>query len=104
MNEYAITITTCANKENAKAIGRELVKKRLAACVQLFPIESIYTWMGEICEEAEVVLFIKSKTAAFEQIAASIKECHSYDLPEIIQIPITKGMPEYLRWIDELTN
>ena len=98
-NEYSLAITTCASKESAKAIAMLLVEKRLAACVQMFPIESVYAWRGEICDENEIALFIKSKSAAFGKIMAAIRECHAYEVPEIIQIPITGGLPEYLEWI-----
>ena len=102
--EYSIVFTTCADKESAKAIAMLLVEKRLAACVQLFPIESIYVWQGKICDDSETALLIKSKTALFEEISAAIKGNHSYEVPEIIQIPITDGHHEYLKWIDGNTG
>jgi len=97
---YSLTITTFADKESAKTVARHLVEKRLAACVQMFPIESIYMWKGEICDDGEIVLFIKSRAELFDQIKTAIKENHGYEVPEIIQIPITDGLPEYLKWID----
>jgi len=100
-NGYSIIITTTADKDSARKIAKLLVEKRLAACVQMFPIESIYYWQDKICEENEITLFIKSKTALFEEIKAAIRENHVYEVPEIIQIPITNGLPEYLKWIDD---
>jgi len=97
----SIIIATAANKDSAKKIARLLVEKRLAACAQMFPIESVYLWQGEICEDSETALLIKSKTALFGEIKAAIKEAHSYEVPEIIQIPITNGLPEYLKWIGD---
>ena len=102
--EYSITITTCAGKESAKAIARLLVEKRLAACVQMVPIESVYLWQGEICEDCEIALLIKSKTALFEEISSAIRENHVYEVPEIIQTPITDGLPEYLKWIGDCSK
>ena len=99
-NEYSMIITTYPDKDTAKKTARLLVEKRLAACVQMFPIESVYLWKEKICDENEIMLFIKSKTALFDRISAAIKENHSYEVPEIIQIPITDGLPEYLRWIE----
>lgn len=100
MNEgFSIVLSTFADKVSAERIAKLLVEQRLAACVQMFPIESIYLWEGEVCQECEVILFIKSKTEAFENISATIKAHHSYDVPEIIQIPITDGLPQYLRFI-----
>jgi periplasmic divalent cation tolerance protein len=101
--EYSLIITTTANREAAREIARLLVEKRLAACGQIFPIESIYFWQDKICEENETMLFIKSKTALFDEIKAAIRENHVYEVPEIIQIPITDGLPEYLKWINDCT-
>ena len=103
-NEYSIVITTAGSKDAAKKIANLLVEKRLAACVQMFPIESVYSWQGKICEDDEVTLFIKSKTALFDEISAAIKANHEYEVPEIIQIPIINGLPDYLKWIDGCTH
>lgn len=100
-SEYSITITTFADKESAKKTAKLLVEQQLAACVQIFPIESVYHWKGEICDENEVMLFIKSKTVLFDKIKDAIREIHPYEVPEIVQIPIADGLPEYLRWMDE---
>ena len=98
---YSLIITTAPSKESAKIIAGFLVEKQLAACVQMFPIESVYTWKGETCNEDEIVLFIKSKSSFFDKIKTAIKENHKYEIPEIIQVPITDGLPEYLKWIDD---
>ena len=101
MSKYSIIISTFGDKESAKKTAKMLVEQRLAACVQLFPIESIYLWKDKITEDDEIVLLIKSKTELFEEITTFIKKNHSYDVPEIIQIPITDGLPQYLNWIDD---
>jgi periplasmic divalent cation tolerance protein len=98
-SEYTITIATCPDKETAKSIAKLLVEQRLAACVQMFPIESIYIWHDKVCDENEVMLLIKSKKELFYKISALIRESHTYEVPEIIQIPIADGLPEYLGWI-----
>jgi len=103
MSDYSIVVSTFPDKESAKKTAKLLVGKRLAACVQIFPIESVYLWQNEICDETETMLFIKSQTSHFEKISAMIKENHTYDVPEIIQIPISNGLPEYLQWIDDCT-
>jgi periplasmic divalent cation tolerance protein len=100
-NNYSIIITTTPNKELAKKIAKLLVERHLAACVQMLPIESIYQWQGKICEENEIMLIIKSKNGLFEEIKTAIKENHTYEVPEIIQTPITDGLPDYLKWIDD---
>jgi len=99
---YSIIITTTPDRDSAKHIAKLLVENHLAACVQMFPIESVYTWKGEVCDENEIKLLIKSKTEFFEKISAAIKEIHKYEVPEIIQIPVTNGLPEYLKWIDDI--
>jgi len=100
-SEYSVVLSTFADKDSAKKIAKLLVEQRLASCVQIFPIESIYFWKEEIYDECEIMLFIKSKTTMFDKIATTIKTHHPYEVPEIVQIPISGGLPEYLRWIDD---
>ena len=102
-NAYSLIIATTSDRESAKKIARLLVEKRLAACAQLLPIESVYRWKDEINEENEIALFIKSRTALFEKVKTAIKENHAYEVPEIVQLPITDGLPEYLNWIGDCT-
>ena len=99
--EYIMVITTCSDKESAKRLANVLVGERLAACAQLTPIESIYAWKGEVCIENETMLLLKTKEALFDKLVAVIKENHLYEVPEIVQLPITSGLPEYLSWMDE---
>ena len=96
--DYSIITATYPDKESAKRTAKLLVEQRLAACVQIFPIESVYLWQGEICDECEVMLLVKSRVALFDKIVAVIRENHSYEVPEIAQVPITDGLPEYLKW------
>ncbi|MDR0197102.1 MAG: divalent-cation tolerance protein CutA [Oscillospiraceae bacterium] len=101
MSECSIILTTYPDKASARKIAKLLVEKRLAACVQLFPIESVYSWKNEICEEKETMLFIKSRTELFGEISAAIKENHYHKVPEIVRVPIADGLPDYLKWIGE---
>ena len=100
--EYAIVLCTCPDKATARRIARRLVQERLAACVQAFPIESVYIWQGEVCEDAEMALLIKSRAQMFPRIAAAIKEIHPYEIPEIVRLPIADGWPPYLDWIEKV--
>ena len=100
---YSIIIATYKDKESAKEAAGTLVENRLAACVQILPIDSVYLWQGEICSDSEALLLIKSKTELFDKVAKVIMENHEYELPEIIQVPITCGLPEYLKWIANST-
>jgi len=102
--DYSIVVTTAADGDSARKIARLLVERRLAACAQMLPIESVYRWKGEVCEGNETTLFIKSRTALFDEIKAAIRETHVYEVPEIIQVPITDGLPEYLGWVDDCTE
>ena len=103
-NEYSIIITTYPGKESAKEIAVQLVEHKMAASVQMFPIESVYRWKGEVCEANEIVLMIRTKTGLFSEVSSFIKSNHPYELPEIIQIPIADGLPDYLCWIGENTK
>ena len=100
-NEYSVIMAAFPDKDSAKKTAKLLVERRLAACVQMFPIESVYLWKGEVRDENEIMLYIKSKTVLFGEISAAIRANHSYEVPEIIQIPITDGLPEYLKWIGD---
>jgi len=100
--EYSMVITTTRDNESAKKLAGALLEARLAACVQFLPAESMYIWQGAICIDNETVLFIKTKTALLDKLTVTIKENHSYEIPEIIQLPITDGSPDYLKWIGSL--
>ncbi len=96
--------TTCTNKDEASKIAKVLVYKKLAACVQMSEIESIYKWEGEFCNDKEILLNIKTKKENFKKIKSKIKELHSYDLPEIISINIDNVSKDYKKFIGENTN
>jgi len=100
VTDYSVILSTFPDRDSAKNVAKMLVTRRLAACVQLLPINSVYSWKGEICDDDEVLLLIKTSVALFEQVATAIKDAHSYEVPEIIQVPIIGGLPEYLNWID----
>lgn len=98
-----IVKTTCASKEEAKYIANILVKERLAACVQLNEIESIYFWKDEICSDNETLLSIKTKKELFSKVQSRILELHSYDVPQIIEIEVSNISEDYLKFIKENT-
>ena len=90
---------TCKDKKEAKKIGFSLVKNKLASCVNIFPIESIYRWQGKIVQEKEAVLIVKTLKKNFKKIEKEVKKLHSYSLPCILEIPIKRGNKEYLEWL-----
>jgi len=99
--DYAVVLSTCATEEDAKPIIDSLLSKGLAACVQILPINSYYLWKGSVENDSEVLLLIKCKRSKFENIKNEILDIHNYEIPEIIQVPITGGLDKYLAWIDD---
>ena len=97
--KICIVQTTCKDMIEAKKIANILIEKKLAACVQITDIESVYVWDNKICNDSEKLLCIKTKIKHFKKIKRKIKENHSYDLPEIIQINIDNASKEYLKFI-----
>jgi periplasmic divalent cation tolerance protein len=105
MTDKIIVLTTCASQPEAENIARLLVESHLAACVNILPgIRSVYHWQGKIQEETEILLVIKSRRALFEQLEKAIVSVHSYEVPEIIAIPIVEGALSYLRWLSRETE
>ena len=98
---YAIVLTTASSEAEAETLSTALIAARLAACVNVAPIRSIYHWQGEVHNEAEWQLIIKTRLDAFDAIAQKIKELHSYEVPELIALPLATGSPDYLSWIDQ---
>lgn len=103
-NEYCVVTATFPDKKTAKRIAKLIVEKKLAACVQVLPVDSVYRWMGEIYEESEFKLFIKTRTEMFDKVAEQIRSNHSYEVPELVQIPVTGGSEDYLKWISDCTE
>ena len=94
-------LTTTSTEKQAQALAHSLVQVRLAACVHIQPLRSVYRWKDEVFDEPEWRLAIKTTAERLESIERHIKERHSYETPEIVSIEIDGGSMEYLRWIDE---
>ena len=103
MQCHSIYITT-KDEEEAKRIGKTLVEEKLAACVNIYPVESIYRWEGNIEEDIEAAMLVKTKAGLVEKVISRVRELHSYEVPCIVSLPIEKGNPEYLKWIEESTR
>ena len=100
-----IVVYVTAPPAEAPAIARALVERRLAACANIIPsIRSIYSWKGEICDDEEALLVIKTRRALFDALRAAVVELHSYEVAEVIALPIVAGNPPYVAWIDEMTS
>jgi len=96
-------LTTTGDPQEAERIAELLVTRRLAACVQTTGITSRYVWKGQYTREDETLLLIKTTTRLALEVERAIRENHSYEVPEIIQVPIERGLDAYLQWIAEST-
>jgi periplasmic divalent cation tolerance protein len=102
--KYIKVLVTCP-VDKAPELAQALVKARLAACVNIISgVQSIYTWEGEVCDDAEALLVIKSRGALFDALRARVVELHPYDVPEVIALPIVAGHAPYLEWLEESTR
>lgn len=99
-----IVMTTTGTEDEAESLAAAIVEARLAACVQIQRVRSLYVWEGEIRREPEWQLSMKTRTGRYAALEAFIRERHSYAVPEIVQMPITAGAPAYLRWMGEATT
>lgn len=104
LTNYGVVLVTVDTQIAAQEIARALVSDRLAACVNLFPIHSVYTWEGKVQEAAEWQLVIKTDLALFSDIEEILQDLHPYDVPEILAIPIQHGNAPYLAWLAESTR
>jgi len=98
---HQIIFCTCPDQDTAKKIARLLVANNQAACVNILPgITSIYRWQGQLESAQEHLLLIKAHKDHYPAIETTLRAHHPYELPEIIAVPIERGLPEYLNWID----
>jgi len=102
--EYGIVMTTFSDPEIGRRLTEGLLGKQLAACVQTMDIRSTYRWKGAVQNETEVLMLIKTKSSLYSEVEAFIRATHDYEVPEIIQLPITAGLPEYLKWMGDETR
>ena len=102
MSGHIVVFTTAGSEEEAKKISQGLVQKKLAYCVNTIPsIQSTYHWEGKLCVDKELLLIIKTQEKKFTALKTWILENHSYDVPEVIALPITQGSADYLKCIDD---
>ena len=103
-SSYCLVMVTVASSEEGKKIAQALLTGKLAACISMTPVESFYTWQEEINHDREWQLFIKTRFNLFSQVAEKIQALHSYEVPEIIALPILAGSQPYLNWIADSTK
>ena len=102
MTDAIQIVTTAPDKDLAQRIAHALVEQRLAACVQIAgPVESVYRWQGQIESATEWQCWIKTTAERYADVERTIRQMHSYTVPEILATPITAGNPDYLKWLAE---
>lgn len=100
MDDAIIVLTNMPDRDAALKLARELVAKRLVACVNVLAgCTSVYRWKGEIEEADEVPVLIKTRAGRYDEVEAAIRRLHPYELPEIVAVPVTRGLDEYLEWV-----
>src|SRR5438876_12068144 len=97
-----VVLTTLANDADARALVTALVAARLVACGTLLPgARSIYRWAGQVTEEAEVVVLLKTDASRWDALCAAVRERHPYEVPELLALPVERGLDRYLAWLTQ---
>jgi periplasmic divalent cation tolerance protein len=101
MTEKIVVLSTCGSEEEAVRIAKRLVEGRIAACVNLIPrIRSIYRWEGKVEDATEWMLLIKTSRERYDALCTVLEASHSYELPEVLALPVIAGSANYLAWLD----
>jgi len=98
---HILILSTCTDVAEAKKIAKAIIEKKLAACVNIVPVHSIFRWKGSIEESDEQLLVVKTSSTLFEKVSEYIKNLHSYELPEVISLEIRQGSRPYLKWLQD---
>ena len=101
---HCIILVTCPTESDAVKLASDLVTNKLAACAQIHPVKSIYTWKGKVHHDPEFRLIIKTKGTLYKEAETFICNQHGYEVPQIVRVPIEDGLTSYLDWIDESTT
>lgn len=105
MKDKILVLITTGSEEEAARIAQSLVEERLIACANLVGgVRSLYRWKGEVCDDREILLLCKTQRRLFPQVSAKVKSIHSYEVPEIIALPIIEGWRPYLEWVERETT
>jgi periplasmic divalent cation tolerance protein len=104
MTDKIVVFTTCGSEEEARRLASVLIEKHLAACVNITaPVTSVYRWKGVVEDAKEWLLIIKSRRERFEDLRVVLEAAHSYELPEVLAVPVVEGSPNYLAWVEAET-
>lgn len=105
LEKISLVMTSVGTEQQAVEISEELIARRLATCVNIVPcLRSIYRWKGKICEDTEYLLLIKTPERFFEQVSSAIREFHSYELPEILALPVTAAEAHFHQWVLDMVE
>jgi len=105
LDEITVVLTSVGTEQQAVEISEELIARRLATCVNIVPcLRSIYRWKGKICEDTEYLLFIKTPMRLFERVSEAIREFHSYELPEILALPVAAAEANFHQWVLQMVE
>ena len=105
MDDVIVVLTNLPDRAAALKLAQELVAQRLAACVNVLgECTSVYRWKGEMESAAEVPVLIKTRTEQYAEVEAAIRRLHPYELPEIVAVPVVRGLEEYLDWVSSSTT
>lgn len=99
-----MVIATCSGEDEARALASKIIENRLAACVQLSTVTSMYTWQDKVCTEPEIRLVMKTRDRLYKTLETFIRDNHAYEVPQIVKVPIEDGYPPYLDWISDTTG
>ncbi len=101
MIDFVVILVTCGSEAEARRIAQAVVRRHLAACVNILatPVASVYCWKGKVESAKEILLLIKSSKKRLTALRAAVERLHSYDVPEFIALPVIAGSPAYLRWL-----
>lgn len=104
-SELVLALSTAPDAETAARIGRALVQERLIACANLVPgLTSIYRWQGEVQQEGEVLLLMKTRRSLVQRLKERLPDLHPYQVPELVVAPVTDGLEPYCRWVRDETE
>jgi periplasmic divalent cation tolerance protein len=105
LEKISLVMTSVGTEQQAVEISEELIARRLATCINIVPcLRSIYRWKGKVCEDTEYLLLIKTPEKLFEQVSSAIREYHSYELPEILAIPVTAAETNFHQWVLQMVE
>jgi periplasmic divalent cation tolerance protein len=102
--KHVSVYVTCPDNDTARRIARALLDRRLVACANIFPVESLYRWEGRVEEARESAMLMKTRAALVPDVVAAVRELHPYEVPCAVGVQLGEGMPEYYAWVDEETS